>query len=450
MRMTTPPFHAKDLSVEVQTFLYACAFWTVAADESLKSEEQAWLIEQFGQDGATQSLDDFVALDSDAFYAAFDHAAAALSDDEKRAVYPDLEAWLLSCSQADGGAADGERKTITDIKRRLSLDAELARLSRPAVSAGPLPPGQPSTASADPGSDCEDVLTLSGHEGEVIAVAVSADGKYALSGSEDCDVTLWDLEAGTELRRLQGHELGVTGVCFMPDGTKAVSVDRMGLLRMWDLAAGKAIWDAKKKGTGGLTGVAVSPDGRLVAASSDVGLVLLNAAGDGAEVRAFGARSRGSVRGLCFSPDGASLASGGDDRAVRLWDVARGVETQCLTGHDDGVTCVCFSADGRCLISSSRDNTVRIWAVESGAEQAVLEGHSFTVMGVALSPDARYVISGSWDHTARFWDAQSGRALAKLEWPGSRISGVAWHPDGHHVVAAGSDNGVHVLRFVKT
>ena len=38
-------FKAKDLSLNAQTFLYACAFWTVAADEELSSNEQKWLID---------------------------------------------------------------------------------------------------------------------------------------------------------------------------------------------------------------------------------------------------------------------------------------------------------------------------------------------------------------------------------------------------------------------
>ena len=39
--------------------------------------------------------------------------------------------------------------------------------------------------------------TLTGHDGAVHAVAVSADGRRAVSGGDDGTVRVWDLEAGT-------------------------------------------------------------------------------------------------------------------------------------------------------------------------------------------------------------------------------------------------------------
>ncbi|MDI6774275.1 MAG: hypothetical protein QME60_02615 [Verrucomicrobiota bacterium] len=82
--MNKAPFCAKDQSLNVQTFLYACAFWTVAGDEELKSAEQDWLVEQFGEAGATRSLEEFVKLESDAFSRAFEQAVKSLTDGEKR------------------------------------------------------------------------------------------------------------------------------------------------------------------------------------------------------------------------------------------------------------------------------------------------------------------------------------------------------------------------------
>ena len=43
------------------------------------------------------------------------------------------------------------------------------------------------------------VHTLAGHSRDVTSVAISADGKRVVSGSEDKTVKIWDLETGTEV-----------------------------------------------------------------------------------------------------------------------------------------------------------------------------------------------------------------------------------------------------------
>ena len=57
----------------------------------------------------------------------------------------------------------------------------------------------------------------------VSGVAVTPDGKRAVSASGDKTLKVWDLETGVALRTLQGHSGPVTGVAVTPDGKRAVS-----------------------------------------------------------------------------------------------------------------------------------------------------------------------------------------------------------------------------------
>ena len=54
-------------------------------------------------------------------------------------------------------------------------------------------------------------------------MAVSADGRLALSGSDDSTVKVWDLTSGQELRTLAGHADGVKSVAVSADGRLALS-----------------------------------------------------------------------------------------------------------------------------------------------------------------------------------------------------------------------------------
>ena len=65
--------------------------------------------------------------------------------------------------------------------------------------------------------------TLAGHSDDVYGVAVTPDGKRAVSASGDNTLKVWDLETGRLLRTLEGHSSYVSGVAVTPDGKRAVS-----------------------------------------------------------------------------------------------------------------------------------------------------------------------------------------------------------------------------------
>jgi len=72
-------------------------------------------------------------------------------------------------------------------------------------------------------------------------VAVSPDGRRAVSASHDKTLKVWDLETGRELRTLEGHSSSVMGVAVSPDGRHAVSASADNTLRLWDLETGDVL-----------------------------------------------------------------------------------------------------------------------------------------------------------------------------------------------------------------
>ena len=57
----------------------------------------------------------------------------------------------------------------------------------------------------------------------VTSVAFSPDGRFALSGSGDKTLKLWEVATGNELRSFNGHTHHVNSVAFSPDGRFALS-----------------------------------------------------------------------------------------------------------------------------------------------------------------------------------------------------------------------------------
>src|SRR5271157_5561593 len=79
------------------------------------------------------------------------------------------------------------------------------------------------------------IRTLEGHSESVLGVAVSADGRRAVSASRDHTLKVWNVESGRELRTLEGHFDFVFGVAVSGDGRRAVSASRDHTLKVWDL-----------------------------------------------------------------------------------------------------------------------------------------------------------------------------------------------------------------------
>merc|ERR1712076_69833 len=67
---------------------------------------------------------------------------------------------------------------------------------------------------------------LKGHGHFVQDVAISSDGQFALSGSWDGTLRLWDLNTGTTTRRFVGHTKDVLSVAFSADNRQIVSGSR--------------------------------------------------------------------------------------------------------------------------------------------------------------------------------------------------------------------------------
>ena len=207
----------------------------------------------------------------------------------------------------------------------------------------------------------ENLRTLLGDTGEVTAVAMLADGRRALSGSDNTTLRLWDLDTGETLRTLKGHTDEVWAVAVLADGRRALSGSGDATLRLWDLQTGATL--------------------RTLEGHSD------------------------EVWAVAVLADGRRALSGSDDRTLRLWDLETGEILRSLV-HTGEINTVAVLADGRRALSGSSDNTLLLWDLQTGAALRRFEGHTDVVTSIAILPGGRRAISCSWDGTLRLWDIQ--------------------------------------------
>ena len=272
---------------------------------------------------------------------------------------------------------------------------------------------------------------LRGHGGPVRALAISADGKAAVSGSFDTSVIRWSLERNVAEQVMRFHDGAVNAVAVLKDGRIATAAEDAHIA-IW--TPGQPQPDKVLDGhSGPIVGLAVSPDGTLLASASWDHTVRLWPL-DGGAPRVLEGHSQ-NVNGIAFSPDGRDLVSAGYDATLRIWPLAGGPEI--VRNLPTPLNSVAVAPDGEIVAAGASGKVY--FVSPRGEVSADVEASAIPIINLAISPDGRLVAAAGIRGTVAVIDRQERKLTHTLVGPGLPVWSVAFFPDSRTLLTGGTD-----------
>jgi WD40 repeat protein len=257
------------------------------------------------------------------------------------------------------------------------------------------------------------VVALPG--GPATRLAAAGD-RLATVSLDGLDVKVWDARNGRAIATLDQADASASAVALSPDGRRAITTGLTGDVRAWDSATGALLGTLRHHAGFQSPAAAFAPDGRRAVLTSMDGPVPVWDLRTSEAERVLRPRAliESEVVGVAWSGNRVAVADRSDAGTARIFDVDSGRVVAELRGHTDEVRSVAFSPDGRWLVTASKDGTARVWEAATGRPVVQLLGHRGPLVSAAFAGDGRHILTASTDGTARIHDCLGCATLDQL------------------------------------
>lgn len=279
--------------------------------------------------------------------------------------------------------------------------------------------------------------TLTHHRNFINAVAISREGNFIASASDDKTVVLYDRTINKPITF--NHSASVRDVSFDSQGKLFLTASADKTAVLWNIS-GKLI-----KTFGGhnqaVNKARISENGAFIVTCGDDKMAILWKT-EGNEIRRI--QHSDKVTACAFSPDHEVIVTGSYDGQVKIW-YANQDKVLTLDTKGPGLSSICIPKDGKSFITGSADGMIQ-WTFDGKIMQR-FEGHAKSITAVRFNADGSQIIQGDVQGTVKIWDAIN-HTFSSIPIHSSAVSSIAVSQDNYYTASASEDKTA-VIRNLK-
>jgi len=242
--------------------------------------------------------------------------------------------------------------------------------------------------------------TLPGHTGPVKCMAATLGRKMLCSGSQDKTIKVWSLETFSSTKTFLGHSSEVNTMTVLENSEVLLSGGEDRSVRVWDLLSLTLLASLEQAHLSGIFAVKQLDGSSFVTASRDRTIKVWTTSTWQARCT-LNPPHYDAVSDVAAGSRQGRLFSASRDRSIRRWDVqSLESDLQLTNAHSDWITCLALSPSENSIFSGCRDATVKVWDAELCC-MTRLTGHRGPITAL-LTVDG-HLFSASHDRTVRVW-----------------------------------------------
>jgi WD40 repeat protein len=296
------------------------------------------------------------------------------------------------------------------------------------------------------GSDIEAQICLAGgrqkrfpgHTTPIRAVTLSRDGHFGASvgQSPDASLRLWDFVKGECL--LDTSRVGVSCTCVAMSacGRFLLSGGADRRLRLWDIASAECIWTSETQPTDISFVAFYEAEDKALSVSQTDGILRVWNTLSG---RLIGSQRLAEDITAFSAAEDVQKAIWTNGRSWFVWDLATG-EYNRFPMAAQPISAIALSRDGQyALIALEEARSIQCWDIGKAALLAEMHGHTGSILSLDIGPEAKTCVSSDAGNTLRLWDLRTGQCILTLNVFAGHAAPIRLDGAGQHCLWGGWD-----------